>query len=93
MNKALVIYMPALHAGYTELIRRQEVKEIFLIDEAIATDLIPRLERDIRALKAEEVAAMLSTCFKNLKVHILKDAADFTKLQRMNVIVPNEDVY
>jgi dCMP deaminase len=92
MNKALVIYMPALHAGYTELIRRQEVKEIFLIDEAIATDLIPRLERDIRALKAEEVAAMLSTCFKNLKVHILKDAADFTKLQRMNVIVPNEDV-
>lgn len=93
MRKAIVVYTPAIHAGYLKFFQQPGVRDIYLIDKELAKELIPRLERDIRALDATETAALLSGLFKELefivlgKKNIKKILAGYDR-----IIVPNEDV-
>lgn len=90
--KPLVIYMPAIHSGYLKLIDSAKVTDVYLLDNNLVVDLIPRLERDVRALNANEVAPMLQTYFKKVRVNVLNKTRLSSLPRNKTIILPNEDV-
>jgi dCMP deaminase len=85
--------MPAIHAGYLKFIKRQVVKDVFVIDNDMAVDLIPRLERDIRAMSAKEVISLLQGLLKGYKFQVLKkNNVKMVMSSFKEIIMPNEDV-
>ncbi len=84
--------MPAIHSAYLNLIRNQKITDVYLIDNDLVTGLIPRLERDIRALKADEVAPMLSSYFKDVRIKTLSKYNVASLAKNQTIIAPNEDV-
>jgi dCMP deaminase len=85
--------MPAIHAGYLKFIKRTDIKDVFIIDDDLAVNLIPRLERDIRALKADEVVPLLKGLVKNrnfttLKKNNVENVAD----SYTGIVMPSEDI-
>jgi len=93
MPKAIVVYMPAIHAGYLKFFKRTAVNDIFIIDKDLATGLIPRLERDVRAMNAEEVVKSLKAIFAKRNFNILKKSNVKSLVDSYTgIIMPNEDI-
>ena len=60
-NQLLVVYIPVIHEGYRQFFARfPKVKELWLIGEELAHELRP-LQKDVRALPAEEVKQLLES--------------------------------
>lgn len=80
-NQILVAYVPVLHEGYRRFFAKfPEVKELWLIGRELAHELRP-LQKDIRALPAEDVKKLLSQWAHFEKIEILTPAS-LPKLQQ-----------
>lgn len=84
-NKAIVAYVPALHAGYISFFTKHAGTPIFVLGKSFI-DAYPRLNRDLRALKPEQVTRALSALGFTASVLETVNVPQFKK-----VILPDED--
>lgn len=86
-NKAIVAYVPALHAGYVQFFTKHAGAPIFVLGKTFI-DAFPRLNRDLRALKPDEAAkALVSLGFD---AQVIDDATTLDAFE--SFILPDEDV-
>ncbi|MFA6503242.1 MAG: deaminase [Candidatus Paceibacterota bacterium] len=88
-NKALVAYVPALHAGYLSFFRKHQPANIFVLGRSFI-DAFPRLNRDLRALAPDEVVAGLSALGFSAKTLELPEAGEISAYAE--IVLPDEDV-
>jgi dCMP deaminase len=87
--RAIVAYVPALHAGYVAFFERHKDTPIFVLGKSFI-DAYPRLNRDLRALKPQESAQAL--CALGFTATVL-EIADVEKTPSFSsIILPDEDV-
>jgi dCMP deaminase len=88
-SKAIVAYVPALHAGYLSFFGKHPGSPIFILGRTFIDDY-PRLNRDIRALEPENAAkALIALGFDASVIEI--DATDHLSGFR-SIVLPDEDV-
>ena len=88
--KIIVAYVPALHQGYLDFFKKHG-GDLYILDLSLVRE-VPRLERDIRAVSAEQIAKAITA------LSILPRVAVLTK-ENLNqlpagaeVVMPDEDV-
>jgi len=92
MNYAIISYIPALHRGYIDFFRKYSGGMLYVLDEELVRE-VPRMERDIRALKPGEVQTLL----EGLKIFeriVVLNKSTFAELQNQTlpIVLPDEDV-
>ncbi|MFM2330952.1 MAG: hypothetical protein RLZZ26_459 [Candidatus Parcubacteria bacterium] len=91
-SKAIVAYVPALHAGYVTFFTKHSGENLFILDRPFVA-LTPRMERDIRALAPEEAKSAAESLRIFSSVEILrKPSAKRTLKSYGTFILPDEDV-
>lgn len=88
-NKAIVSYVPAIHAGYMTFFGKHPGTPIFVLGKSFI-DAYPRLNRDIRALDPENAAKALRTLGFN--AHVLEIGGENALSDFSSVVLPDEDV-
>lgn len=87
--KAIVAYVPALHAGYLKFFERHKSAPVFVLGKSYI-DAFPRLNRDLRAVEPTQAAQALAALGFTAEV---VEIADAKKLSPYDVLVlPDEDV-
>ncbi len=89
VNKALVAYVPALHAGYLSFFNKHQPSTIFVLGKSFI-DAFPRLNRDLRALEPAQVVIGLKALGFDAEVLEIADVektSGYTK-----IVLPDEDV-
>jgi dCMP deaminase len=90
-NKAIVAYVPALHAGYLAFLSKHKDQDIFVLGKSVLRKF-ERLERDIRALQSSEVVQALLALFPTRRIFLL-EKRDVSRLRAYkNLLLPDEDV-
>lgn len=88
-NKAIVAYVPALHAGYISFFKKHPGAPIFVLGKSFI-DAFPRLNRDLRALlPSEGVKALTALGFA---ATVLETQDTQTVSQFETLVLPDEDV-
>jgi dCMP deaminase len=87
----LVLYMPVVHQGYLRFLEQYADQPIAVLANEVAQQFRP-LQKDIRALKAEQIVEVL----KALKLGSSVEVADGAVLRALNqanhhVVSPNEE--
>ncbi|MDO8593861.1 MAG: deaminase [bacterium] len=91
-NKALVAYVPALHAGYVVLFKKYKRSDMFILGASLIS-LTPRMERDIRALSPEEALHAIQGLNIFHSISILENGTIKKALSGYkHIILPDEDV-
>lgn len=91
-KRALVLYMPALHQGYIKLFREVE-GDIFLMDNTLL-GVLPRLDRDVRAVDASVMNKVLAVLYPERGCKVLRNTDDIRCMGEsyMEITMPHEDV-
>lgn len=88
-NKAVVAYVPALHAGYLSFFKKHQPADILVLGRSFI-DAYPRLNRDLRALAPEEAVTGLSALGFSAHVLEIPDAGEVGGYAE--IVLPDEDV-
>lgn len=88
-NRAIVAYVPALHAGYLKFFGRHIGVPVFVLGKSFI-DAYPRLNRDLRALDPHQAAAGLRAMGFHAGVLEISDIANPPAFS--TVVLPDEDV-
>lgn len=89
VNKAIVAYVPALHAGYISFFNTHHPAKIFVLGKTFI-DAFHRLNRDLRALVPSEAATALKALGYDTDV---LEIDDINKIKQYRyVVLPDEDV-
>lgn len=86
----IVAYVPALHQGYLDFFKKHQ-GDLFVLDLSLVRE-VPRLERDIRALPAEQIAQAISALGVLPKVTILTKDNISDLSADVPIVMPDEDV-
>lgn len=89
VNKAVVAYVPALHAGYLSFFNTHQPSKIFILGKSFI-DAFPRLNRDLRALAPKEVIIGLNALGFDAEVLEIAGVERINKYKQ--IILPDEDV-
>jgi len=94
-NNITIAYIPVLHAGYLEFLRKYN-QPLYLIGGEIISELVkttPYYERDIRALPVQEMKTAIEALNLVPSVSVL-DLVGFDKIKESKTIVvaPDEDI-
>ena len=90
-NKAIVAYVPALHAGYISFFEKHRASDFFILGTSLIS-LTPRMERDIRALSPEQVLSALEGLDIFRSVTILEKQSVKLLARYKHITLPDEDV-
>lgn len=90
MKESVIAYVPALHQGYLNFFKKNPGM-LYLLGEDLKLNY-PRMERDIRALSAEDIKKALLSFDLYEKIEILnkKNLSLLDKVQ--NIVIPDEDI-
>ena len=90
--KTIISYIPAVHRGYIDFFKKYgKDGQLFILDLSLVHE-VPRLERDIRALTADEAQSLIKALgfFSEVKV-LSKD--NLNELEAAGeIVMPDEDV-
>ncbi len=89
INKAIVAYVPALHAGYISFFNAHPGATVFVLGKSFI-DAYPRLNRDIRALDPMSAVAALRSLGYQASVIELADVEVLSPFGQ--IVLPDEDV-
>lgn len=93
--KALVLYLPAIHAGYINFFKMHSNADIFLIDDSIIENLAsltPYYGRDVRAISSADAKKIVEALGIFSSVGILT-AENIEHLQSYDeIVMPEEDI-
>jgi dCMP deaminase len=87
--KAIVSYVPALHAGYLSFFGKHPETPIFVLGRTFI-DAYPRLNRDIRALDPANAAKALSALGFSASVLDVNGTDELQSYR--SIVIPDEDV-
>src|SRR3989344_3056673 len=91
-SKAVVAYVPALHAGYVSFFKKHKDSDLFILGKSLIS-LTPRMERDIRALSPKEALHAVQGLNLFSSVSILEGGAATKVLSSYRqIVLPDEDV-
>lgn len=88
-SKAVIAYVPALHAGYLSFFKKHQLAKIFVLGRSFI-DAFPRLNRDLRALTPEESVAGLTSLGIDAQVLEVIDAGKELEGYEQ-IVLPDED--
>jgi dCMP deaminase len=88
-NKAIIAYVPALHAGYISFFKKYPDTPVFVLGKSF-TNKFPRLDRDLRALDPKDIVTTLSVLGFSADV-IEADSLEKILIYR-EYILPDEDI-
>lgn len=107
-KKALIMYVPNLHAGYDQLINDVKPVIIRLLDHSVIAKLIQNDKSGTRdylgrsflyARRAEEIKVLIKHIWKDLPVRVLDDTEESLvkelramEIRQYNFVMPEEDV-
>lgn len=89
VNKAIVAYIPALHAGYLSFFKKHQPAVIFVLGRSFI-DAFPRLNRDLRALAPEQIVTGLMALGFDASVLEISAVEELTGYA--SIVLPDEDV-
>lgn len=91
MKKEIVVvaFIPVLHRGYIDFLRKSGAHKIFLLDPADAPEL-EYLKREIRALRFEESEMLLSSL--GFVVLSFAECVGALRVANVEIHMPNEDI-
>ena len=91
MRYSVISYIPAIHKGYIDFFKKYP-GALYVLDEELVRE-VPRMERDIRALKPAEVKALLQG-LGIFDAIIVLNSSTLRELQNnpARVVMPDEDV-
>jgi dCMP deaminase len=84
----VIAYFPAYHRGYAEFLGAHE-GPVYVLDTQLVRQLYPKAERDVRAIQAIDMVAVLRSTWND--VHILDEEA-LPKLGTAPIVMPDEDI-
>ena len=91
-SRALIAYVPALHAGYVTLFTKYADCHVFVLGKTFI-DAYPRLNRDIRALAPEEAVRVIDALGIVASVKVLEIEGATSELASFGeLVVPEDDV-
>ncbi len=88
-NKAIVSYVPALHAGYISFFKKHTGAKNLVLGKSFIDDY-PRLNRDIRALDPKESVTGLRALGFDAEVIEIDETAKLKPYK--SIVLPDEDV-
>ena len=88
-NKAIVAYVPALHAGYISFFNKHPTATVFVLGKTFI-DAYPRLNRDLRALPPTDVVTILRALKYQAEVLEVPDIKKVLSFK--SIVLPDEDV-
>ncbi len=88
-DKAVVAYVPAIHAGYVRFFEKHAGAPVYVLGKTFI-DAYPRLNRDIRALAPEQAAAALRTI--GFSAHVIEIDGTAVLSSYKTIVLPDEDV-
>ncbi|HEX8767354.1 MAG TPA: deaminase [Jatrophihabitans sp.] len=90
--KQIVAYIPVLHAGYEQFLRKHDDAEELLILGRKFADIFPALAKDIRALDPADVASYLRCAFPGLSIRVVQPDDLAGQLVADTIVVPDEEM-
>ena len=89
---SVISYIPEIHKGYVDFFKKYSGGTLYILAEDLVRE-VPRMERDIRALKPEEIKALLEGLKLFEKITVL-DRAALPELVHNTapIVMPDEDV-
>jgi dCMP deaminase len=92
MPKQLMLYIPVIHSGYEQLVRRHGIdSEVLLIGSSFA-NRFPVIRKEIRALSPERVADYIRTMHDVLDVRVIEEPDLPDAVSGPVLVLPDEDV-
>ena len=92
MTSAIISYIPALHRGYLDFFRKYSGGTLYILDEELVRE-VPRMERDIRALKPAEIKILVDGLKIFERIIVLnKSTLEDLQNQTLPIVLPDEDV-
>ena len=90
-NNIVIALVPALHTGYINFFKKNKGAELLIVGKSFFKDF-PKLERDVRWVKDEDVIAMLTALkiFKRISIIEKKDIKSIDT--KAHIIMPEDDV-
>ena len=90
---AVMMYMPALHAGYLKFIEKQAQDNVYLLDEDLLKE-VPALERDVRAVQPAQMTEALQAVLapSQRRVQLLGKRALGMLPDNMRITMPDEEI-
>ena len=89
--KAIVAYVPVIHAGYLKFFEKYEDSDLYVLGKDFLAE-VPQLDRDMRALSPETVAAFARTLSTVCYVGVLT-LQNLPTLERYSsIILPSEEI-
>lgn len=87
----VIVLLPAIHAGYINFFKKHKGSELLIIGKSFFKEF-PKLERDVRWSKNDDIIAMLTSLniFKKISILEKKDIKKVTA--DMNITMPEDDV-
>lgn len=90
--EAIFAYIPVVHSGTLTFLRQYPDADIFLVDNVEGKSITPYLERDIRALDAQDIVRELTVHgFVSVKVLRTNEIAERLSTYE-RVIVPHDEI-
>ena len=87
----IVAFVPVLHVGYLDFIKKNSGK-VYLLGPSLIADF-PRLERDIRALPVEKIEEALKAVEPSRSIEILNlDKISEINTSSVKIIIPDEEI-
>lgn len=93
MKKVILAYIPVLHQGYLQLFAKHpEAKELWLLGSDFISDY-RQLVKDVRALKPEQIKALIEALklFDSVKILTKAELSTFQS-EKLELIVPEDSV-
>jgi dCMP deaminase len=66
-----ILYIPVLHQGYLDFLSRNQVQRLYLLGSSVLQQF-RQLQKDIRALKPQQMAAALPAVMPDVEVRVLE---------------------
>lgn len=89
MNKVIVAYVPALHAGYLAFFNKHQPAKVFVLGKSLI-DAFPRLNRDLRALAPGEAVVGLQALGFDAETIETNTVGKIVGYKQ--IVLPDEDV-
>lgn len=90
--KQLLAYIPALHAGYEQFLRKHgDAEELLIVGREFAA-VFPAMAKEIRALDPADVASYLRCAFPALRIRVVQPADLAAQLVADTLVAPDEEM-
>lgn len=91
-NKQLLLYVPVVHRGIEELVRRHlDVTEILLLGKSF-TDQFPWMKKDVRAIEPHAALQDMTWRFRSINFRVVESIDLHTRVFADVLVLPDEEL-